>query len=110
MTHIPDSFAFRVSIAGRADGAGARLLAATAASPTTCCRSIRPRRHAAVRGRLRSAGVDDADGIHLTAGEAARVAREAGAARLILTHILDREDRDAVLHAQRVPECRRRPV
>ena len=80
---------------GRAGDAHPRLLRVprlAAADPTApglvysgdCGRAddllplIRPRRHAAVRSRVRSAGVDPA-GIHLTAGEAARVAREAGA-------------------------------
>ncbi len=95
VTHIPDSYAFRVSDpadaaapglvysgdCGRADD----LLPLVRSGDTLLCESAL------------GAQQSDPVGIHLTAGEAARVARESGAARLILTHILDREDRNAVL-------------
>ena len=64
--------------------------------PTTCCRSIR-RGDTLLCESAFGAQESDPAGIHLTAGQAARVARESGAERLILTHILDREDGNAVL-------------
>ena len=88
VTHIEDSYAFRVSTAGT-DGPGlvysgdcARaddLLPLLHAGDTLLCE--------AAFGAGPSGG-----GGHITSQEAARVAAQSGAGRLILTHILDRHD------------------
>ena len=93
--HIPDSFAFRVSAAD-AEGAGlvysgdcgvaGDLLPLVRPGDTVLCE--------AAFGIERSI-----PGIHLTAGEAGSVAAQGSAARLILTHVLDRYDRDEVRRA-----------
>lgn len=97
VTHIPDSFAFRVA---PADGNGAGLvysgdcgladdlLPLIRAGDTLLCE--------AAFGTERLV-----PGIHLTAAEAASVAGRGSAARLILTHILDRNDKPKMLEAAR---------
>lgn len=88
VTHIPESFGFRVAPASgngpaivysgdcsRADD----LLALINAGDTLLCEA--------------AFGADKADApIHLTAEEAARVATRAGAKKLILTHLFDGKD------------------
>jgi len=91
VTHIPASFAFRVSVTGSA-GPGLAysgdcsvaddLLTLVRPGDTLLCE--------AAFGVGPSRG-----GIHLTATEAAAVAAERGARRLILTHILDASDEEA---------------
>jgi len=89
VTHIPDSWAFRVSAAsdpeiglvysgdcGRADD----LLPLVHAGDTLLCEAA-----------FGSDGTDPS-GIHLTAAEAARIAEVGAARRLVLTHILVERD------------------
>jgi len=95
VTHIPDSFAFRVT---PADGKGPGLvysgdcgvaddlLPLLRPSDTLLCE--------AGWGLKREEA-----GIHLTAAEAGTVAKQGAAGRLILTHIHDGTDRAAVLEA-----------
>jgi ribonuclease BN (tRNA processing enzyme) len=86
VTHIPDSFAFRVSAVGASEpgivysgdcGAADDLLPLVKGGDVLLCE--------AGDGVVR-----DSPGVHLTAGEAGSVAQRAGAARLILTHVHDR--------------------
>lgn len=88
VTHIPDSFGFRVA---PADGSGPGLaysgdcgnwrdlLPLIQSGDTLLCEAA-----------LGAGGSEG--GPHLTARDAATAAREGGAARLVMTHILDRND------------------
>lgn len=94
VTHIPDSFAFRIA---RGDGPGLvysgdcavadDLVPLVRDGDTLLCEA--------------AFGADDepAAGIHLTARQAANAARRGGAARLVLTHIIDRHDLDRASEA-----------
>ena len=93
VTHIPDAYAFRISAPGNPTpglvysgdcGVPADLAALVEDGDTLLSE--------AAFGTHR-----DAPGIHLTAAEAGWVARQGPAARLILTHILDRNDPAATL-------------
>ena len=95
VTHIPDSYAFRVSSATSSDpglvysgdcGVPEDLAPLIRDGDTLLCE--------AAFGTHR-----DAPQIHLTAAEAGWVARQGPASRLILTHILDRNDPGASLDA-----------
>lgn len=85
VTHIPDSFAFRVWVPGTDAGLvysgdcgrWQDLLPLIRSGDTLLCE--------AALGTGRAGG-----GMHLTAAEAARPAAERGARRLVLTHVLDR--------------------
>ncbi len=85
VTHIQDSFAFRVSLPGAERGLvysgdcgkWEDLLPLIRPTDTLLCE--------AAWGASTSGG-----GIHLTAAQAGRAAAEGGAERLILTHVLDR--------------------
>lgn len=97
VTHIPDSFAFRLSVAQSSEaglvysgdcGVPGDLAPLIQDGDTVLCE--------AAFGTHR-----DAPGIHLTAAEAGWVARQGPAARLILTHVLDRHDSNATLDAAR---------
>jgi ribonuclease BN (tRNA processing enzyme) len=95
VTHIPDSFAFRVARpsggpglvysgdCGRADD----LLPLIRAGDTLLCEAA----HGADAGA--------AGGLHMTAAQAASVATRSGASRLILTHVLDGHPVGAVIAA-----------
>ena len=97
VTHIPDSFAFRVAAA---DGKGYGLvysgdcgvaddlLPLVREGDTLLCE--------AAFGTTR-----EIPGIHLTAAEAASVADRGSTAQLILTHVLERNDRPKMLDAAR---------
>ncbi len=95
VTHIPDSFAFRVT---PADGKGPGLVySGDCGVPDDLLPLIRPS-----DTLLCEAGwglTREVPGIHLTAAEAASVAKRGAAGRLILTHIHDGTDRAAVLQA-----------
>ena len=95
VTHIPDSFAFRVSA-----GDGASLVySGDCGVPDDLLPLIRP-----TDTLLCEAGFGvrrEAPGIHLTAAEAGSVAANGKVARLVLTHILDRADSDETLAAAR---------
>jgi ribonuclease BN (tRNA processing enzyme) len=101
VTHIPDSFAFRVGPADAAAdasepglvysgdcGVPTDLLPLVRIGDTLLCE--------AAFGTLR-----EAPGIHLTASEAGSVAARGQAARLLLTHLLDRNDASEALRAAR---------
>ena len=95
VTHIPDSFAFRVSIG---DGAGL-VYSGDCGVPDDLLPLIRP-----FDTFLCEAGFGvrrEAPGIHLTAGEAGSVATRTQVSRLVLTHILDRANADETLAAAR---------
>ena len=95
VTHIPDSFAFRVS-----SGDGPALVySGDCGVPDDLLPLVQPGDIL-----LCEAGFGtnrDAPGIHLTADEAGSVAARAVAGRLVLTHVLDRADHDEVLAAAR---------
>ena len=88
VTHIPDSFGFRVSAAA---GEGPGLVySGDCGVADDLLPLIRPGDTLLSEAAL---GADPSEGgAHLTAAEAARVAQLGGAARLILTHILDSRD------------------
>ncbi|HUG48977.1 MAG TPA: MBL fold metallo-hydrolase [Candidatus Limnocylindria bacterium] len=96
VTHIEDSYAFRLTPAGGPDRPGlvysgdcARaddLLPLLHEGDTLLCEAAF------------GAGPGGGGG-HLTAQEAARVAAQGGVARLVLTHILDRHDSEAAKRA-----------
>lgn len=93
--HIPDSFAFRISDPATLE-APALVYSGDCGRADDLLPLLRP---GDVLLSEAAFGAEDADpsGIHLTAGEAARVAREGKASRLILTHVLDRYERSEVL-------------
>lgn len=98
VTHIPDSFAFRVSPAGESNAPGLVY-----SGDCGAWRDLLPliRKGDTLLGEA-ALGVGGAEGgPHLTAGEAASAARDGGAARLVLTHVLERNDADATLRAAR---------
>jgi len=88
VTHIPDSFAFRVSLAG-SDGPGL-VYSGDCAVANDLLPLIRPGDTLLCEAAF-GAATKDAP-IHLTASEAAGVAVRGGASRLVLTHILDGRD------------------
>lgn len=95
VAHIPDSFAFRVA---PADGQGTGLVySGDCGVADDLLPLIRPGDTLLCEAAF---GTDrDVSGIHLTAGEAASVADQGSVARLILTHVLDRNDRPRMLEA-----------
>lgn len=97
VTHIPDSFAFRVA---PADGTGPGLVySGDCGVADDLLPLIRPADTFLCEAAF---GTErDVPGIHLTAAEAASVADRGSAARLILTHVLDRNDRPKMLEAAR---------
>lgn len=94
VTHIEDSFAFRISSPGDEaalvySGDCAReedLLPLIQTGDTLLCEAA-------------FGSSPGGEGMHLTAAQAARAAAEGGAAALILTHILDRHDGDEARRA-----------
>jgi ribonuclease BN (tRNA processing enzyme) len=96
VTHIPDSFAFRV--AGADDGPGL-VYSGDCGREDDLLPLIRPGDTLLCEAAF---GTDEQAGsMHLTARQAARAAAEGGAERLVLTHILDRHDDQLVLTAAR---------
>ncbi len=96
VTHIPDSFAFRISAAGQGVGL---VYSGDCGVPDDLLPLIRPQ-----DTFLCEAGfgvVREFAGVHLTAWEAGAVAERGLAERLVLTHVLDRADTDATLGAAR---------
>jgi ribonuclease BN (tRNA processing enzyme) len=85
VTHIADSFAFRVSVAD-SDGP-AVVYSGDCAVADDLLALVRPGDTLLCEAGL---GASLESGIHLTAAQAAGVAQRGGAARLILTHVLDR--------------------
>ena len=88
VTHIPDSFAFRVSVAGT-DGPGL-VYSGDCAVADDLLPLVRPGDVLLCEAAFGAAGKDAP--IHLTAAEAAGVAVGRDASRLVLTHILDGRD------------------
>jgi ribonuclease BN (tRNA processing enzyme) len=90
VTHIPDAFAFRVSVPG--ESGPALVYSGDCGRANDLLPLIRPGDlflcEAAFGGGPGEAG------IHLTAAEAASVAATSGASRLVLTHLLDRSDEE----------------
>lgn len=101
VTHALNSFAFRVSLASGAADAGLvysgdcgraeDLLAMVREGDTLLCEASWGASEVPPEG----------DALHLTALDAARVAREGRAARLVLTHLLDEYDPPAALASAR---------
>jgi ribonuclease BN (tRNA processing enzyme) len=103
VTHIPDSFAFRVSDPAAPDRPGL-VYSGDCGRANDLLPLIRRGDVLLSEAAFGGEGADPS-GVHLTAGEAARVADESGTERLILTHILDRYDRAEVMTVaeQRLP-------
>jgi ribonuclease BN (tRNA processing enzyme) len=90
VTHIADSFAFRVM---PPDGAGPGIVySGDCARETDLLPLIRPGDTLLCEAAFGSG--ESGGGMHLTARQAARAAAEGGASRLLLTHILDSHDGD----------------
>jgi ribonuclease BN (tRNA processing enzyme) len=86
VTHIPDSFAFRVSVAGA--GSPGLVYSGDCGAATDLDPLVRPDDTLLCEAGL---GLDPSDDpIHLTAMEAAAVATRRNAGRLVLTHIMDK--------------------
>jgi len=92
VTHTDESYAYRVSVGG---GTGL-VYSGDCGRGDDLLPLLRP---GDVLLSEAAFGAENADpsGIHLTAGEAARVASEGMASRLILTHVLDRYELSEVL-------------
>lgn len=97
VTHIPDSWAFRLSDATNAATAGL-VYSGDCGRADDLLPLIRAGDVLLSEAAFGGEGADPS-GIHLTAGEAARVAVQARADRLILTHILDRFERREVMRS-----------
>jgi ribonuclease BN (tRNA processing enzyme) len=99
VTHIPDSFAFRVAPADDHGGGPGLVYSGDCA----IWRDLLPLIHGGdtllCEAALGPGGSEG--GPHLTAAEAASAAATGGAARLILTHVLERHDESATLQAAR---------
>ena len=95
VTHIPDSFAFRVSVAG---SAGPGLVYSGDCGRAEDLTPLVRRGDLLLCEAAFGAG-EGGRGIHLTAQEAATVASDAGATQLILTHLEDRSDEQRAVHA-----------
>ncbi|HWH23677.1 MAG TPA: MBL fold metallo-hydrolase [Candidatus Limnocylindria bacterium] len=93
VTHIPDSYAFRLAAD---DGAGL-IYSGDCAEPADLLPLLRAGDTLLSEAAFGS-GPSEAGG-HMTARQAAQAANEGGAARLVLTHILDRRDEQAARRA-----------
>jgi ribonuclease BN (tRNA processing enzyme) len=95
VTHIPDSFAFRVSAPG--SDSPALVYSGDCGRAADLLPLVRPGDQLLCEAAF---GADEGvAGIHLTAAEAAWVAAQSGAARLVLTHLLDRSDEELAREA-----------
>lgn len=88
VTHIPDSFAFRVSLGG-GDGP-ALVYSGDCARAEDLLPLLRPADTLLCEAALGSGPSDP--GMHLNAGQAATAAADGRAGRLVLTHVLDGRD------------------
>ena len=93
MTHTPDSYAFRVSSTAEPDAPGL-VYSGDCGRADDLLPLIRRGDTLLCEASWGVATTAPAHALHLTAVEAARVARESGASRLLLTHVLDRFDAD----------------
>lgn len=95
VTHIPDSFAFRLA---PPDGGPGLVYSGDCAQPQDLVPLIQPADTVLCEAAF---GMDEeAEGAHLTAPQAAWAAASGGAARLVLTHVLDEHaDEDALVRA-----------
>lgn len=97
VTHIPDSFAFRVA---PADGDGPGLVySGDCAVWQDLLPLIKPADTLLSEAALGAGGEEG--GPHMTSAEAANAASTGGASRLFLTHVLDRNDEAEALRAAR---------
>lgn len=96
VTHIADSFAFRVTVA--ADGRGL-VYSGDCADAGDLLPLIRPGDTLLCEAFY--GAEDNAGPLHLTAGQAARAASAGGAGRLVLTHIRDTGDDGVAIAAAR---------
>lgn len=102
VTHATHSHAFRVT---RVDGAGPGLVySGDCGRADDLLRLVRPADTLLCEASWGSSEAPAEGGaLHLTAAQAADVAKRTGAARLILTHVLDERDPDgALVQAQRL--------
>lgn len=88
VTHIPDSYAFRVALGGE-DGPGV-VYSGDCGRWQDLVPLVRPGDTFVCEAAMGAA--EPIPAIHLTAAEAARAAAEGRAGRLVLTHVLDRAD------------------
>jgi ribonuclease BN (tRNA processing enzyme) len=88
VTHLPDSFAFRVTRRGQADTPGL-VYSGDCAVAADLAPLLRPGDTLLCEA---SFGAGPPGPMHLTAAQAGSVAARAGAGRLVLTHILDARD------------------
>ncbi len=103
VTHIPDSFAFRLSSPSAPQGPG--LVYSGDCGRADDLLPLLQRGDVLLSEASFGAQESDPTGMHLTSSEAARVADEAGVERLVLTHIVDRYDRAQAMTVaeQRLP-------
>ena len=90
VTHIPDSFAFRVSVPG-SPGPGL-VYSGDVGRADDLLPLVRPGDVLLCEAAF--GAEEGAPGIHLTAADAASVAAGGDASRLLMTHLLDRSDED----------------
>lgn len=96
VTHIEDSYAFRLTPATAVDGPGL-VYSGDCAVADDLLPLLRP--GDTLLSEAAFGAGPAGGGAHITAQEAARVAAEAKVGRLILTHILDRNDADRARRA-----------
>ena len=95
VTHIPDSFAFRISVAG--EGGPGLVYSGDCARADDLLPLIQPTDTLLCEAALGSGEAEP--GMHLNADQAAGAAADGGAARLVLTHVLDGRDGAAAREA-----------
>ena len=98
VTHIPDSWAFRVAPAGGDDRPGL-VYSGDCGVAADLLPLIRPGDTLLCEAALGTDAASDEPAIHLTAAQAAWAAAQGGAGRLVLTHVLDRYEDAALLDA-----------
>jgi ribonuclease BN (tRNA processing enzyme) len=98
VTHIPDSFAFRIMPAG---GWGPALVYSGDCGVADDLLPLVREGDSFLCEAAYGAAARPADGIHLTSAEAASVAHRGRAARLVITHLQDQQAPDAALAAAR---------
>ncbi|HEX5465960.1 MAG TPA: MBL fold metallo-hydrolase [Candidatus Limnocylindrales bacterium] len=99
VTHVGPSFAFRITPAGAADGPGL-VYSGDCGRMADLLALVRPRDTLLSEAAF-GALPNEPAAMHLDAAEAAAVARDGGASRLILTHVLDQAVAGAATRARR---------